>query len=235
MKPLNTLIAGLILLLAACALKGRPFDAMDFEPEGRSSPHGGYVIPAGAVHAELLLTPERQTLWLMTPKHDPVATDPATCRGLVLDTGNEQFWLARGEDGAFTATELNEAHEKGLRGRLLFRDCPVEGAEDAGVRIDPARGQFARHGGEVFSNADYMIEAVRQGDTVRFYLSTPEQTSIDAAKVTLVLLYDMSGRSLPIARAQDGSCLYARVPARPGRGRLMFHIFNEELDLEVRW
>ncbi len=225
-----------ILTLTACAPKAKPFDAMDFEPEAPATPHGGFLVPAGTVQAEILLAPAFQKIWLLDTHLNEIATDPEKCRGLVVRRGEEEFWFAPDDSGSgFRATELGDAHEMGLKGSLGFRDCPVEGAVDTAIRIDQAREKYARHGGRVYANADYLIEVVREGPIVKFYLSTPEQPFIDARKATVILLYDLHGRSFPTARAPEGEYFYARVPARPGRGRLMFHLFNEELDLEVEW
>ncbi len=211
---------------------------MDFEPEGRPSPHSGYLIPAGEIQAEILLKPDFQRIWLLDANGKEITTDPAACRGLVIQRDQEEFWFARETGGSFWATELRDAHEMGLKGRLLLRDCPdavTAGGADTVFRIDQARAQYARHGGRVYANADYLIEAVREDSVVKFYLSSPEKPAIDVNETTFIFLYDRDGHTLPIARSTDGSCLYARVPARPGHGRLMFHIFNEDLDLQVEW
>ncbi|MCW5830481.1 MAG: hypothetical protein KIT79_14335 [Deltaproteobacteria bacterium] len=243
MKTTGGFAAILILLLPACAPKAMPFDAMDFDPEPAQlqTLHGGFLFPAGTLKAEIVLTEARQSIYLQDGFGNPVETLPERCRGLVIRRGTserwEEFWFARSGDepGAFHATELREAVIRGVTGHLLFRDCPAEGAADAVIRIDPPRDYYARHGGRVYTNADYLIEVVRKDDLVKFYVSTPEQPSIDVSKIGLALLYDSRGRSLPVARSRDGAFLYARVPARPGRGRLMFHLFNEELDLQVEW
>lgn len=214
-------------------LKGEETLSIDVEAPPVTAPHGGFLFHAGGAMLELVLAPDIQRLYLLDKAGQPVKPPDDCIRfSLMMESGDVADF--RRKEGIFETRELGAAASDGLKGRLFFAQCPIEGVSSVPVEINPDVQRFAAHGGRIFYLSNIIVEVASEPDTLKLWVSSRETPQGPAVQIRSVSLTDAGGADIPLKPA--GKAAFTAVRPESGTdGVITVGTARESVSIEVGW